>query len=888
MKAVAVFISIAVLFVVHPALLHAGTLELSYSTYLGGSGSDRGYGYGIALGTGGEAYVAGLTDSSNFPVLNPYQASNNGGQDVFVSKLSSSGSLLIYSTYLGGSGGEWGLGIGFALGTGGEAYVAGDTSSSNFPVLNPYQASNNGSQDAFVSRLGSTGSSLIYSTYLGGSGDDYGYRIALGTGGEAYITGYTKSSNFPVLNPYQASNNGGQNAFVSKLSSSGSSLIYSTYLGGSGTDCGYGITFGTGGQAYVVGETDSSNFPVLNPYQASNNGGVDAFVSRLSSSGSSLIYSTYLGGSGLYDLAIGIALGTGGEAYITGYTKSSNFPTLNPYQASYCGGFYDAFVSRLGSTGSSLIYSTYLGGSDQDVGSGFALGTGGEAYVAGATYSSNFPVLNPYQASNNGSVDAFVSRLSSSGSSLIYSTYLGGSGNEWGDGIALGTGGEAYVAGATSSSDFPTLNPYQASYRGGTYDAFVSKLIFVITPSPSTTPSPSPTNTPTPTPSPSQTPTPSPTKTPTPSPSATNTPTPSVTPTPSCSPTPSPLPSATKTPTPSVTPTPSTTPSPTPTPSPSNTPSPTPSPTPSLTPSPTPYGYKTPSPTPSITPTVAPSATPSPTSSPSTTPTPANTPTPSPTPTCGPSIAPNRNIIACGDYNGDGRADIAVFRPSQNLWSVKDVTRAYFGGSSDYPASGDYDGNGTAEVAVFRPSQGLWSLKDFTRIYFGSSSDLPVPSDYNGDDFCDIGIFRESGGMWSIRNLSRFYFGATNDWPLPGDWDGNGTAEAGLYRLSSGQWMIRNLTRFYIGTSSDWPIPGDYKGDGTWSAGVFRPCSGMWAIRDITRIFFGNCFDHPVPADFDGGGTSDIGIFMDNTGLWSIRNLTRLYFGATGDIPVAR
>jgi hypothetical protein len=246
-------------------------------------------------------------------------------------------------------------------------------------------------------------------------------------------------------------------------------------------------------------------------------------------------------------------------------------------------------------------------------------------------------------------------------------------------------------------------------------------------------------------------------------------------------------------------------------------------------------------------------------------------------------------VIVSGDYDGDGRADIGVFRPAPGLWSVKDVTRIYSpAGSYDYPVSGDYDGDETAEMAFFRPSQGLWSVQDLTRAYYGALGDLPAPGDYDGDGSCDIGIFRENGGMWSIRNLSRFYFGGTGDWPLPGDWDGNGMDEAGLYRPSAGKWMVRNISRFYLGAPTDWPIPGDYKGDNSLSAGIFRPCSGMWAIRDITRIFFGNCFDCPVPADYFGGGTTDIGVFRDATGLWAIRNLSRGYFGSTGDIPVTR
>jgi hypothetical protein len=297
------------------------------------------------------------------------------------------------------------------------------------------------------------------------------------------------------------------------------------------------------------------------------------------------------------------------------------------------------------------------------------------------------------------------------------------------------------------------------------------------------------------------------------------------------------------------------------------------------------------SPTPtalSPTPTSAP---PTPTSAPPTpirTATPSRTPTPSPTPTCGPSVVPQRAVIQSGDYNGDGSSDIAIFRPSAGLWSIRNITRLNFGNSSDQPAPGDYDGDGTSEISIFRASAGLWSISGFTRAYFGGAEDRSVPADYDGDGSCDIGIFRENGGMWSIRSFTRFYFGETNDWPIPGDYANDGTAEAGIYRVSSGQWMIRDITRFYFGGATDWPVPGTYFGTEVRAFGIFKACSGMWAFRDVTRIYFGNCFDYPRPGDFNGDGTDDFGIFRDATGQWAVRDLTRVYFGGSGDIPVTR
>jgi len=438
---------------------------LVYSTYLGGSYSD--HGRGIAVDASGAAYVTGETWSTDFPTENPYQTDQDY-VDVFVTKLSSSGSSLVYSTYLGGNNLDGGCGI--AVDAAGAAYVTGYTSSSDFPTENPYQTDQGGG-DVFVTKLSSSGSSLVYSTYLGGSGFELGWGIAVDTAGAVYVTGFTRSSDFPTENPYQT-DQGGDDAFVTKLSSSGSSLVYSTYLGGSGDELGNGIAVDASGAAYVTGRTDSPNFPTLNPYQTYQ-GDRDVFVTKLSSSGASLVYSSYLGGNS-YDCGYGIAVDASGAGYVTGFTRSADFPTENPYQTYQGGG--DVFVTKLSSSGSSLVYSTYLGGNDIDGGYDIALDASGAAYVTGHTYSTNFPTENPYQTDQD-SVDVFVTKLSSSGSSLVYSTYLGGSGNyDMGRSIALDSSGVAYVMGYTGSTDFPTTpGAYDTSYNG-IRSAFVTKF----------------------------------------------------------------------------------------------------------------------------------------------------------------------------------------------------------------------------------------------------------------------------------------------------------------------------------------------------------------------------------------------------------------------------
>jgi hypothetical protein len=445
---------------------------LVYSTYLGGSGDD--FGYGIAVDSSGDAYVIGQTNSTDFPTMNPLQPSSAGNYDAFVAKLNPTGSALVYSTYLGGSDYETGQGI--AVDSSGNAYVTGQTQSTDFPTMNPLQPTYGGVVDAFVAKLNPTGSALIYSTYLGGSDDDRGCDIAVDSSGDACVAGSTQSNNFPTASALQPVYGGSIDAFVTKLNPAGSALVYSTYLGGSGIDYGFRIALDGSGTAYITGFTASTNFPTVNALQPTYGGGVeDAFVTSINASGSALVYSTYLGGSG-DDVGFGIAVDSSGNAYLTGYTGSTNFPTMSPFQPTYGGGIYDAFVTKVNATGSSLVYSTYLGGSDTDYCYGVAVDSAGNAYLAGETNSTNFPIVNAFQPVYGGGFDAVVVEITPSGSALVYSTYLGGSSFDYAQSIAVDSLGNAYVTGSTSSTNFPTMNPLQPAYGGGTYDTFVTEI----------------------------------------------------------------------------------------------------------------------------------------------------------------------------------------------------------------------------------------------------------------------------------------------------------------------------------------------------------------------------------------------------------------------------
>jgi hypothetical protein len=447
----------------HPLVIDPA-VELKYSTYLGGGLVDEAH--AIAIDGTGSVYVTGTTVSTDFPAEGSIQP-DQGGFDVFVSKLSPSGSDLVYSTYLGGEAADDGEAI--AVDRAGSAYVTGHTLSTDFPTAGPFQADRPG-VDAFVAKLSPSGSSLAYSTYLGGSEEEYGHAIAVDVLGQAFVAGETTSADFPTLGPFQG-DQPGHDAFVTKLAASGAALAYSTYLGGLSFDVAHGIALDDAGSAYVTGETFSPDFPTVGPVQA-DQGGRDAFVTKLAPSGSTVVYSTYLGGGGA-DLANSVAVDGAGGAYVAGWTDSTDFPPAGAFQSDQGG--RDAFVAKVSTSGSSFVYSTYLGGALEDVAEAVAVDAAGAAHVAGYTSSTDFPTANAQQT-DQPLEDAFVARLSPAGSSLAWSTYLGGNGDDRASAVAADGAGSAYVAGHTSSANFPTVGAYQGGPGGGGSDAFVAKL----------------------------------------------------------------------------------------------------------------------------------------------------------------------------------------------------------------------------------------------------------------------------------------------------------------------------------------------------------------------------------------------------------------------------
>jgi hypothetical protein len=426
-----------------------------------------GYGRSIAVDTNGCAYITGKTESTDFPIQNPYMIEpGDGNWDAYITKLSADGQSLVYSTYFGGD--DYDAGYGIAVDTNGCAYITGKTESTDFPLQNPYMIEpGDGNCDAFVTKFSTDGQSLVYSSYLGGTSYDYGNSIAVDANGCAYITGGTGSTDFPTQNPYMTDpGDGNCDAFVTKFSTDGQSLVYSTYLGGSFCDSGHGIAINTNGCAYVTGHTRSISFPTQNPI-ISYKGGCDAFVTKFSTDGQSLVYSTYLGGTS-YDYGNSIAVDANGCAYVTGLTQSTDFPTQNPIMIYQWIG--DAFVTKLSADGQSLVYSTYLGGSVSEWAYGIAVDSNECAYVTGLTCSSDFPTQNTYM-SYPGDYNVYLTKFSADGQFLIYSTYLGGNEYDAGYGIAVDANECAYITGYTNSRDFPLKNSIM-SYQGNG-DAFV-------------------------------------------------------------------------------------------------------------------------------------------------------------------------------------------------------------------------------------------------------------------------------------------------------------------------------------------------------------------------------------------------------------------------------
>ena len=414
--------------------LAPGGQSVVYSTYLGGNDVD--YAFDVDTDAAGNAYITGRTASDDFPVAGAYKPITDGSNDAFLTKLDASGQGVLYSTFFGGAQGEQGWGV--AVDSAANAYIVGETGSADFATRNAYDTTINGGTDGFVAKINTTASgdaSLVYSTFIGGSSNDFvggrvllevGHGIAVDDLGYAYLAGQTNSADFPTRNAYDATygangNRDGWVALVDTEAAGDSSLVYSTYLGDTGSDAANDVAVDADGYAYVTGTSGSVNFPQRNNY-ANCFGNAGPFVAKFNmfeSGDASLVYSTCFGPSGIGSAAA-IAVDDFGQAYITGDTRSNTFPVRFPVQGNLRG-FADAYVLKLSENGNLLGYSTYLGGDGTETGADIDVDANGNAFVAGVTYSDNFPTGPAYQPAYGGEGDAFVTNLSPEGTSCAIS-----------------------------------------------------------------------------------------------------------------------------------------------------------------------------------------------------------------------------------------------------------------------------------------------------------------------------------------------------------------------------------------------------------------------------------------------------------------------------------
>jgi uncharacterized protein (TIGR03437 family) len=438
--------------VIDPALTWA-----SYFAYPGAGGT---LGEGVAVDATGNIYICGSVVDPNY------------GYDAFVAKLSPDGTQVLFKSLFGPPNLYNMQAHSIAVDGSGNLVVVGQADSPQFGTL---------VTSAFIFKTNPTGAQLIYGSLFGGSIFDVAYSVAVDSSGNAYVTGTTASPDFPVggTGSVQTRLGGGSDAFLTKVDSSGKTLLYSTFLGGAGNDVAYSVAVDPAGNVYVAGTTSSTNFPVsLSAYQSKLAGTSDAFVTAFTASGG-LLYSTYLGGGG-DDIAYGIAVDSAGAAYVTGETTSTDFPTLTPAQAVFGGGKGDIFVAKFNTGGSTLAYSTYWGGTGEEGAYGIAVDGTGSAYAIGFTGSSDLPVSNAFQSTNQGAGNAVVLGLDPAGAA-VFSSYLGGSGNsstsDYGNSVAVSCASGLVAAGVTGSTNFPaTTGAAATAFSGAALDGFVARI----------------------------------------------------------------------------------------------------------------------------------------------------------------------------------------------------------------------------------------------------------------------------------------------------------------------------------------------------------------------------------------------------------------------------
>ncbi|MHA1928134.1 MAG: DUF7948 domain-containing protein [Candidatus Thorarchaeota archaeon] len=446
---------------------HSKTLvidPLLYSTYVGGSEYDAPL--GCAVDDEGNIYVTGITESLNFPLKQYFDGSGDVDRDGFLFKLNSTGNGIVYSTYFGGS--EVDEPYDIAIDAAGNAYMTGTTLSADFPTMNAYDSGHNGGLDVFIIKFNSTGNGLEYSTYLGNTGSDIAYGIDVDIGGNMYVCGKS-SYNFPLANAFDSVMAGGGESFTLKLSSDGSTLIFSTYMGGSAGDAAYDIVIDEWNCSYVTGDTSSDDIPLSSAFDSSYNGNSDILVYKLSATGS-LEFSTYYGG-GQAERGLVIDVNSENETCIGGRSLSSDLTFANPYNSTY-GGNEDGLLFMLNSTGNGLVFSTLIGGSGYDEIIVLSIDAWDYIYFGGYTASSTFPTKSAYN-STYGEGSGFMAKLNSSYNGLLFSTFIAASTNVLG--LSVNSNGTSIVCGTSYLENIPMVNSYNST-NGGSGDAYVLAL----------------------------------------------------------------------------------------------------------------------------------------------------------------------------------------------------------------------------------------------------------------------------------------------------------------------------------------------------------------------------------------------------------------------------
>ncbi len=450
---------------------------IAYSTYLGGANGSEVF-EDIGVGLDGSTYIGGATESATFPLDGALQGFG-GVYDMYLTRLSPSGSELVFSTYIGGAMSDFLMGC--AIESDGGVAIAGTTQSDDFPTANAFQPALAGSRSGIVARINPEGNAFVFSTYLGGTQGDVCNDVAVGPNGDVYTAGVALSSDFPTSNPLDATLSGGQDGFVARFDATGS-LLASTYIGGSFHENFYRIAVDPAGAVYVAGNSDSTDYPTAGGAQPTLGGELDVVVTKFNAELSSILYGTYLGGASR-ESPYAMDVDSNGAAYIGGYTLSSDYPVRNPVQASF-GGDEDGFVTKLNPSGATIDFSTFIGAEGFDYVGCVASRTPGVVYAGGASDVTPFAIVNPIPGSHATPVafDGFIVKIDTTAPEIVFSTLIGGDDNEAVSGLAIDALGSVYAAGDTRSADFPVVDPFQPAIQPTGYDTFVTKITEVIPP----------------------------------------------------------------------------------------------------------------------------------------------------------------------------------------------------------------------------------------------------------------------------------------------------------------------------------------------------------------------------------------------------------------------